>query len=145
MIVEITDHGEKIINDDRATSRLQTFFDSIVQEVNNLDSGSSTATNSITNPTVITTAQSGNVFTITGATGTIEFDLPAATVGLKYSFARTASQSLIIDPDGTEVIGSGGAGKYLSIDTDNAFVTLQCYVAGAWCIVADTGVTSYEP
>ena len=81
-----------------------------------------------------------------GAYTTLEYDLPAATQGLEYSFIRVApGQTIRIDPNGSEVIRGGAAGKYLSLDSDGCFVTLRCYISGIWEIIDKAGTTSFEP
>ena len=52
--------------------------------------------------------------------------------------------SLAIDPNGTETIQGGSAGKYLELDTDGDSVTLECYVDGKWEIRSN-GAYAYEP
>lgn len=79
-----------------------------------------------------------------GASGTVVATLPVSTPGQQYQFTRIASQSFRIDPSGTEVIQGGGAGKYLELDTDGDSVTLKCFVAGTWQIVAGYGTYAYE-
>ena len=79
------------------------------------------------------------------ASGGVTYSLPAATVGLKFTFARVSTNYIRIDPNGTNQIRGGGAGKYLSLDTDGTNVTLQCVVATIWEIVSSVGTTSFEP
>lgn len=87
----------------------------------------------------------GRTFDNIGAGGITEYDLPTAVVGTEFSFLRIASFALRLDPNGTEVIRGGGAGKYLSMDTDRAYIKLKCYVAGTWDIIGSIGTITYEP
>lgn len=69
-----------------------------------------------TSPVAVTRADAGKVFTNTGATAAVEFDLPsAATVpGCEYTFSVTAAQNIVIDPYGSEVISFGNDTKALA-------------------------------
>lgn len=64
------------------------------------------------------------MFTNEGASAVITATLPASADGLTVSFTRiNGTHALRIDPDGSENIrdagglGTGAAGKYLSLDT----------------------------
>jgi hypothetical protein len=87
---------------------------------------------------VLTAAHSGNIYTNAGASGAGSFDLPAATVGLYYSFYVVAAQELRINPNGSETIGlpSSGvqqaAGKYITADAAGEYVDIVCITAGKW-------------
>ena len=94
--------------------------------------------------TDIARGESGNTFTNSGASATVTALLPASIPNLSFTFIRTASFDLRIDPNGTDTIRGGGAGKYLSLDSDGASVTLRCVSAGTWEIVASHGTISYE-
>jgi hypothetical protein len=88
---------------------------------------------------------SGGTFSNNTAVGGVEYSLPTTVVGLKFTFVRISSNYIRLDPNGTEQIRGGGAGKYLSLDSDGANVTLQCVVANIWEIVSTSGTTSFEP
>lgn len=98
----------------------------------------------------LTTTESGTWHTNTGASGTITITLPAATVGLRYSFAVGAAQQLRIDPNGTETISlpstgvPGAAGKYLVADAVGENVQLACLIAGNWSVLGYTGSWTSE-
>lgn len=98
----------------------------------------------------LTTAETGSWHTNTGASGTITFTLPAATVGLRYSFALGAAQQLRIDPNGSETISlpstgvPGAAGKYLVADAVGENVQLACVIAGNWSVLSYTGTWTAE-
>lgn len=80
-----------------------------------------------------------------GATTTRTYTLPVSAPGLIYTALRVATFPLRVDPDGTEVIRGGGAGKYLQINNDGDFVTLRCIVAGTWEVVESRGAFTFEP
>jgi len=95
---------------------------------------SSTQTQAAT-PIAVTAAMNGYLFDNDGATGAIEFDLPAAAdaTGCQYTFTVKAAQNIAIDPDGTEVIVFGndedvlGAGEALTLtpaDTNDAGMSI---------------------
>lgn len=93
---------------------------------------------------------SGSGFTNNGASGTITFALPAATVGLNYRFSVEVAQALRIDPNGTETISlpstgvPGAAGKYLVADAIGETVHLVCAKAGSWRVFGYTGTWTAE-
>lgn len=101
------------------------------------------------NYTVLAT-ESGTGFTTTGASGTVVFALPAATVGLNYYFVVGAAQELRIDPNGTETISlpssgvPGAAGKYLTADAIGESVRLVCWKTGTWAVFGYTGTWAAE-
>lgn len=92
----------------------------------------------------VTYDDTGKVYTNTGASATVEFDLPIGRVGLAFDFVRVASQLVRIDPNGTDIIGTGGAGKYLEMQSDNSLISLRCYSANEWVVVSETGTNVYE-
>lgn len=98
----------------------------------------------------LTTAESGSIHTSTGASGTITIVLPAAVVGLEYSFYVGAVQELRIDPNGSETISlpstgaAGAAGKYLVADAVGETVHLFCAKAGTWSVRGYTGTWTAE-
>ncbi len=94
--------------------------------------------------TVTTSDAIGGRFSNVGATGTITFSLPSAAADYELEFYRSASQTVRVDPNGTQTIGSGGAGKYLSMDSDKAFIRIRCIVAGHWVVVESAGTITYE-
>lgn len=88
---------------------------------------------------------SGGTFHNNTASTGVTYTLPAATSGLKFTFVRIASNYIRLDPNGTNQIRGGGAGKYLSLDADGTNITIQCAVANIWEIVSVYGTTSFEP
>lgn len=95
--------------------------------------------------------ESGSTHTTYGASGTVVFSLPAATVGLSFRFVVGAAQELRIDPNGTETISlpstgvAGAAGKYLTANAAGESVELRCVQAGTWAAFAFTGTWTAEP
>jgi hypothetical protein len=87
---------------------------------------------------------SGRTYSNAGASGTISWHLPPATPGLQFTFVRIASQTVRLDPNGSEVIRGGGAGKYLELDHDGDNVTLKCLTNGTWEIIGGYGSYMFE-
>lgn len=80
-----------------------------------------------------------------GATTTRTYTWPAAVPGLEFTFLRVATFPLRGDPDGTDTIRGGGAGKYVQLNADGDFVKIKCMVAGTWEIVEFRGTFTFEP
>lgn len=95
--------------------------------------------------TVVAGVDNGKTFSTKGATGTVVFALPAATVGQRYGFYVGATQELRIDPNASEVmqLPSSGAnqtgGAYLTANAIGEVLTIACYEAGVWSTVAYNG------
>jgi hypothetical protein len=102
-----------------------------------------TTTDYTATPTTVTTALSGQRLTNRGATQVIEFDLPAATVGQRYSFNRIAGYAVRLDPNGSETISDGGAGKYLEIQYRGQ-VDIECFSTGEWEVTGGSGLYAME-
>lgn len=89
--------------------------------------------------------QNGSVFSTKGAAGTVVFALPAAVVGLRYSFYVGATQELRVDPNGSEVmqLPSSGAnqtgGAYLTANAIGETLSIACFETGVWSVVASVG------
>jgi hypothetical protein len=81
----------------------------------------------------------------TGASGIVAMNLPTSVSGMRLRLFRVASFSFRVFPVSGETIGTGGAGKYMSLDTDTASVSLECIVAGKWAIVGSSGTFSFQP
>jgi hypothetical protein len=77
--------------------------------------------------------------------GTAVAALPAATVGMRIGGIRTDAQVFRLDPNGSEVIRGGGAGKYYGSNTDGANLVLFCQTAGLWDIERAQGTWAFEP
>lgn len=91
----------------------------------------------------LTGKDNGGYFTNEGAAAAVTFTLPAATVGLRYTFYVMAAQELRIDPNGSETIAIAGAqqvgGKYVTANAVGEFVELLCVKAGQWDDVSARG------
>ncbi len=98
----------------------------------------------------LTTGFSGGVISNAGASGTVTMVLPAATVGLNYTFLVEAVQELRIDPNTTQTIAlpstgvQGGAGKYIVADAVGEYVRLVCLTAGTWSVLGYSGTWTAE-
>jgi len=98
----------------------------------------------------ITAAHSGNIFTNEGASGAQSWGLPAATLGLEYTFMVMAAFELRIDPSGSETSAlpssgaQGAAGKYLTADAVGEWVKLVCVKAGQWQVMGYLGTWAHE-
>lgn len=103
----------------------------------------------------VTADECGTTFTNRGATSTITFTLPAATVGLHYIFvvraASGTSWKTRIDPNGSETLETAAvprvasaAGKYIEADTIGESIHLQCLEAGKWSIYRFEGTWTVE-
>jgi hypothetical protein len=87
----------------------------------------------------------GRRITNGGASGTITATLPTATVGDYAFFCRNIAQTFLIKPNASEIIGTGGAGKYLELGSLGAAVELRCVYAGVWMVTGQQGTVTYEP
>lgn len=98
----------------------------------------------------LTANDNGTAHTNTAATGVVVGNLPAATVGLRFTFGIGAAFALRINPSGSETISlpsngvPGAAGKYLEADAVGESVDLICLVAGNWNVKGFTGTWSAE-
>lgn len=77
--------------------------------------------------------------------GTTTWALPAATVGMRIGLIRTDAVVARWDPNGTEVIRGGGAGKYFQTNVDGSNAILRCDTAGTWEIEQQQGTWTFEP
>jgi hypothetical protein len=71
--------------------------------------------------------------------------LPAAVPGMGRPFVRVTASDFKLDPNGTDEFRGRGAGKFLNMDTIGDSVTIRCFVAGTWDIVASSGTLAFEP
>ena len=102
-------------------------------------------------------AESGSVLTNLGASGTVTFTLPPATVGLHYTFVVRAAQILRVDPNGSETLETtavprvaAAAGKYIGATGSTtggigAGLHLVCLEAGKWAVLNFEGTWTTEP
>ena len=87
----------------------------------------------------------GKRFCNDGATADIVLTLPVVQTGDRIHFTRRHTTfKILIDPNGSQLIRPGGPGKYLSLDTDGASVTLEYMSANSWVVVSQSGTISHE-
>lgn len=99
-----------------------------------------------TTHTVAAGWMNGRLYTnvLMGQTQTLT--LPAGAPGLRMRFLCVNAHDLRIDPNGSETIRGGGAGKYLELETIGEAVELLWNPsASVWEIVASNGTLSFEP
>lgn len=98
-------------------------------------------------PRTVLATESGTRFYTTGA---VEFDLPAATVGLNYEFHVGAAAACTIDPNGTETVAlpstgaQSAAGKHITANAVGEMVRIECFVAGDWNVTQYIGTWTAE-
>jgi hypothetical protein len=98
----------------------------------------------VTTNTAILAADSGKRITNAGAVANLTWPLPPAVVGRLYEVQNaTDSYTLTIDPDGTDRIGTGAAGKYLRL-LNRGITVLECQYAGRWEVTTGTAITELE-
>jgi hypothetical protein len=106
------------------------------QIINNLWNGPHTAMT--TTPQTLASTDSGKVFSNTGAALAITVNLPAATVGLRFSFVRAANYNITLDGNGSETIN----GNLTYTLSSAGRVDIECYVAGTWVVTQDSTIGS---
>ena len=91
------------------------------------------------------------ILTNGGATGTVVLTLPTAVAsgsyvpyGLSFEFNQTNANTFRIEPNGTDIIGAGNAGKYMEL-TNKTAVKITCLTSGVWALEFLNGSVSYEP
>ena len=57
---------------------------------------------------------------------------------------RVATQTMIIDPSGSELFAGSTAGLYKSLDSDDAYLHIKCFKDGVWHVLASSGTISNE-
>lgn len=135
--IQNIDH-DKLIGDGRATNIITGYRDSVTHRTADL---------------TLTVADSGKRYTNFNTAAVVTLTLPAAADGLRYKFTRiSGTYALRIDPNGSENIrdagglGTGAAGKYLSLDTNGGSVELVATgTTGIWDVVSkNAGTLSFE-
>jgi hypothetical protein len=80
----------------------------------------------------------------TNATANLTFTLPVGATEYAVLFHNdTNTYTLRIDPNGSQIIGTGGAGKYLEMM--NRGWILLAFKGGRWEPLASYGLEQYEP
>lgn len=92
--------------------------------------------------------ESFSIHTNEGAGGAVKLTLPAALVGMEFTFYVMAAQQLQIDPNGSETAAIAGiqqaAGKYVWADAVGEYVTMKCVKAGQWEDIGTRGTWTAE-
>lgn len=81
----------------------------------------------------VTAAESGTVFTTTGATGAVTFTLPAKSEGLHYWFYNVADQDMIVAPDAVDTMVAFNDAAADSVATSTA----NEQIGGAFFVICD--------
>jgi hypothetical protein len=98
----------------------------------------------VTTNTAISSADSGKRITNNGASANLTWPLPPAVVGRVYEIQNaTDAYTLTIDPDGTDRIGTGAAGKYLRL-LNRGVVVLECQYSGRWEVTHESALIGVE-
>lgn len=95
----------------------------------------------------VTVADAGTVIVNTAIKNpntTATVTLPTAAIGNRILFAKVFDQTWRLDPNLSEIIGTGGAGKYLQIEDLYTGGELICVTTGVWTIFSSGGGYSYE-
>lgn len=94
----------------------------------------------------VTANDRGKRFSNRGAGAVIDFQLPDGQAGYSFRFVRdNASWAMHIVPAAGDSIGTGGAGKYLSLDDNDASVVIEYTTSDHWIITSASGTISHEP
>lgn len=99
------------------------------------------------NYTVDQTLVAGDMWKVIGNTGVAAnrtFTLPVGVTAYSALFHNDSdTYTLKIDPNGSEIIGAGGAGKYIEM-LERGWLLLV-FTGGKWEPVMGYGVEQYEP
>lgn len=91
----------------------------------------------------LTAAETGKTIVSSAPTYPPTYTLPAAAVGMEFTFVGTTAVAILIDPDGTDTIkvGSAAAGQkiYNSSATVGDSITLFCATANEWAAKTKSG------
>jgi hypothetical protein len=88
--------------------------------------------------TALDATHRGKIITNTGATQALTHTLPAA-LGLggdPIIAMRDANYAVRLDPQGSDVVDTGAAGKYLELTQTNSLIVLTDVVAGKWTVTS---------
>lgn len=84
----------------------------------------------------LTAAEAGQIFTNEGKSATYTYSLPAASVGLLYTFAVVVAFSLVIDAAGSDTVGGAGS---LSNAAIGSMITVRGFDDGLWLVESSSG------
>lgn len=95
---------------------------------------------------IVLTTDSNRIFTNGGASKNIVFTLPAATdyYGPMTFTNVTGTHTIQIDPNGSNYITGGGAGKYCELDAIGDSITIRIIASGIWQIISSYGTPAFE-
>jgi hypothetical protein len=96
--------------------------------------------------TALVASDSGATLTNTGASGDLEHDLPAATVGMELRVRVTAAHKIKLTADGSDTItdddgttvSAGGGNTEIAAVVGNLF-DIECFEAGKWVVTRTRG------
>jgi hypothetical protein len=129
-----TDLGLKVRK--RGIVRSISLSDSGFSYTVEMESGLMNVSNHTAATVTVTTEQTkGWMLTTAGAGADVQFNLPAAVVGMRITFFVLAAQTVTVNPSGTERLAvlTGAAGDYVRSDNViGSYLTLVCLVAGYW-------------
>ena len=86
----------------------------------------------------------GGVHTNTGASAAIELEIPAAVVGMEFTFFTTTNSPVSLDPTGDIILNhTDTAGdKITSGAVSGAWITLRAISTSAWAPISVSGTWS---
>ena len=92
----------------------------------------------------VTAAESGTIFTTTGATGAVTFTLPSKAAGLHYWFFNTVDQNMTVAPDAvdTMVTFNDAAADSVAVSTSSEKIggAFHVFCDGTkWCAMNASG------
>ena len=102
-----------------------------------------TTTDISSTPYLVPADWSGRRITNRGAAAIQELDMPPFTVGMRFEITRISDFAFRVDPNGSETIAGGGAGKYLEV-TSRGSVILECLQAGSLEVVGGSATWVME-
>lgn len=85
---------------------------------------------------------SGAIYTNSGDTNAINFTLPAAVVGLEYTFidmSNTDTADVTVTASGAETIGGLGTAAVGNDDNTFGIIRIKCITTGSWVVMDSTG------
>lgn len=97
--------------------------------------------NHTTTPVTLT-GDMGKVHTNRGGSALQVWNLPAGAANLRMIAQRVPAYEIRLEPSGSEIIGDGGAGKYLSIQSRGT-VVLE-WQTDRWEVLGGSALYNYE-
>lgn len=100
-------------------------------------------TEAFTGNDTLTVAESGKRCTNSGASTPVTLTAPPGATGLRFTLERLAAHAFRFDPNASETVADGGAGKYVEIQ-GKGLLTFE-WIGTQWVVTEDTCVWNYEP